>query len=88
MKVLNFRSYQLIAILIASFSFLISVLQAQYIYDGHHWGLMASNAKDLIEEKHPIEKYLYNTAYLQQLFILFLLKLVILKLFQFFMGHH
>ena len=53
MRSLNFRSYKYIAILIAIFSFFISIWQAQYIYDGHHWGLMASNAKDLLDGKTP-----------------------------------
>ena len=56
MKVSNFRNYKIIVIIISIFSFIISVWQSQYIYDGHHWGLMASNAADLLRGKVPYKE--------------------------------
>ena len=53
MKVSNFRNHKTIVIIISIFSFTISVWQSQYVYDGHHWGLMASNANDLLRGKLP-----------------------------------
>ncbi len=86
MKVLNFRSYQLIAILIASFSFLISVLQAQYIYDGHHWGLMASNAKDLIEGKTPYREIFIQYGIFTTIVHSFFIKISNFKVISIFYG--
>ena len=53
MKVSNFRNHKTIVIIISIFSFTISIWQSQYVYDGHHWGLMASNATDLLRGKLP-----------------------------------
>jgi len=56
MKVSNFRNYKTIVIIISIFSFIISVWQSQFVYDGHHWGLMTSNATDLLRGKLPYKE--------------------------------
>lgn len=49
-------NYKIIVIFISIFSFLISVWQSTYVYDPHHWGLMASNAFDFLNNKIPYEE--------------------------------
>ena len=56
MKTANIDNYKLIVIAISLFSFLISVWQSTYVYDAHHWGLVASNAYDLLNNKIPYKE--------------------------------
>ncbi len=56
MKISIIDNYKIIVIFICIFSFLISVWQSTYIYDSHHWGLMASNAFDFLNNKMPYEE--------------------------------
>ena len=56
MKISNINNYKIIVITISLFSFLISVWQSTYVYDGHHWGLVASNAYDLLNHKVPYKE--------------------------------
>lgn len=56
MKISITDNYKIIVIFISIFSFLISVWQSTYIYDSHHWGLMASNAFDFLNNKMPYEE--------------------------------
>jgi len=56
MKISITDNYKIIVIFISILSFLISVWQSTYIYDSHHWGLMASNAFDFLNNKMPYEE--------------------------------
>ena len=56
MKTANIDNYKIIVIAISLFSFLISVWQSPYVYDAHHWGLVASNAYDLLNNKIPYKE--------------------------------
>ncbi len=86
MKGLKFRSYQFLAILIAIFSFFISIWQAQYIYDGHHWGLMASNAKDLLEGKTPYRDIFVQYGLFTTIIHSFFMKISDFKVISIFYG--
>ena len=55
-------------LILSFFSFLISIYQAQYYYDGHHWGLMLSNAIDLINGKKPYEEIFIQYGILKTIF--------------------
>ncbi len=46
----------LFIIILSTLSFFISIYQSKYYYDGHHWGLMLSNAVDFLNGKKPYEE--------------------------------
>lgn len=56
MKISNSNNYKIIVITISVFSFLFSVWQSKYVYDAHHWGLVASNAYDFLNDKIPYKE--------------------------------
>ena len=56
MKFSNINNYKIIVIAISLFSFFISIWQSTYVYDAHHWGLVTSNAYDLLNNKIPYKE--------------------------------
>ena len=48
--------YYSLTILISLISFFLSVYYSQFHYDGHHFGLVYDNAKDLIDGKKPYKE--------------------------------
>ena len=56
MKISNTNNYKIIVVTISLFSFFISVWQSTYVYDAHHWGLVASNAYDFSNNKMPYKE--------------------------------
>ncbi len=56
MKISIKNNYKIIVFAISIFSFCISIWQSTYVYDAHHWGLMASNAFDLLNNKVPYKE--------------------------------
>ena len=49
------------------YSLYFSVVQGSYIYDGYHWGLVASNANDLINGKLPYKDFFVHYGFLTTL---------------------
>ena len=45
-----------------------SVFQGSYIYDGFHWGLVASNAQDLLNGKKPYKDFFVHYGFLTVFF--------------------
>lgn len=56
MRIPSISNYKIIVIVISIFSFWISVWQSIYVYDAHHWGLMASNANEFLNDKLPYKE--------------------------------
>ena len=52
----NIYKYNFLSLLLISFSAALSLYLYQYVYDGHHHGLMFSNAVDLLNSKKPFEE--------------------------------
>ena len=75
MKVSNSNNYKIIVITISVFSFLFSVWQSKYVYDAHHWGLVASNAYDFLNDKIP-----YKEIFIQYGILTTLLHSIFMKL--------
>lgn len=46
-----------IVVLFCLYSLIGSIAQGKYTYDGYHWGLVASNAKDLLDGKIPYKDF-------------------------------
>lgn len=49
-------------------SFFGSVFQGSYIYDGFHWGLVASNGQDFLNGKKPYDDFFVHYGFLTVLF--------------------
>lgn len=76
----------LLVLIISFFSFIFSVFQAKYYYDGHHWGLMLSNAIDLIDGKIPYEEIFIQYGIITTLLHVLFLKLGDLNILSLFYG--
>lgn len=76
----------LLVLIISFFSFIFSVFQAKYYYDGHHWGLMLSNAIDLIDGKIPYEEIFIQYGIVTTLLHVLFLKLGDLNILSLFYG--
>jgi len=50
------KKYIIISLLIILLSSFLSIFFNQYVYDGHHHGLMFSNAHDLLNSKNPYKE--------------------------------
>ena len=75
MKISTTENFKIIVIFISIFSFLISVWQSTYIYDSHHWGLMASNAFDFLNDKKPYKEIFIQYGILTTIIHSFFMKL-------------
>ena len=67
MKKINFfinYKYNLIVLLVLIFFSVLSLYIYQFIYDGHHHGLMFSNAIDLLNAKKPYEEIFIQYGFL------------------------
>lgn len=58
----------LFIIILSILSLIISIYQSKYYYDGHHWGLMLSNAIDLLNYKKPYEEIFIQYGILNTIF--------------------
>ena len=61
-KLHKFINFDYLNIVLILFFFLFSIYVIRYHYDGHHIGLIYSNALDLINGKTPYKEILYNTV--------------------------
>ena len=50
--------------ILAFFSFIGSIYQGSYIYDGFHWGLVTSNAQDFLSGKKPYKDFFVHYGFL------------------------
>ena len=66
-KLENSRT-NLILLFFLSYSFLGSVNQGAHVYDGYHWGLVASNANDFLSGKLPYKDFFVHYGFLTILF--------------------
>ena len=74
-KILNFKIQNVAIVLFGLFSFLGSMHQGSYVYDGFHWGLVASNASDFLNGKKPYDDFFVHYGFLTVLFQSFSLKI-------------
>ena len=74
-KILNFKIQNVAIVLFGLFSFLGSMHQGSYIYDGFHWGLVASNASDFLNGKKPYDDFFVHYGFLTVLIQSFSLKI-------------
>lgn len=65
-----------ITFILSFLSFFGSILQSLYVYDGHHWGLVASNAYELLDNKIP-----YKEIFIQYGILTTILHSISLKIF-------
>ena len=65
-----------ITFILSFLSFFGSIMQSLYVYDGHHWGLMASNAYELLDNKIP-----YKEIFIQYGILTTVLHSISLKIF-------
>ena len=63
-----------------------SCWQAQYVYDGHHWGLMASNANDLLKGKIPYKEIFIQYGLFTTIIHAFFIKISGFKIISIFYG--
>ena len=54
----------LVIFILAFFSFVGSIYQGSYIYDGFHWGLVSSNAQDFLNGKKPYKDFFVHYGFL------------------------
>ena len=73
--VFDLKKKDLIILFFSLFSFVGSVYQGSYIYDGFHWGLVASNAQDLLNGKQPYKEFFVHYGFLTTLFQAIALKI-------------
>ena len=64
----NIYKENLFLLLFALFIFVGSVYQGKYIYDGFHWGLVASNAEDYLNQKLPYKDFFVHYGFLTVVF--------------------
>lgn len=64
----NINHKTLFIIILSILSFVISIYQSKYYYDGHHWGLMLSNAIDFLDGKKPYEEIFIQYGILNTIF--------------------
>ena len=64
----NIYKENLFLLLFALFIFIGSVYQGKYIYDGFHWGLVASNAEDYLNQKLPYKDFFVHYGFLTVVF--------------------
>ncbi len=86
MNITSPRNFKFLAIVIPLFSFLISIWQSQYVYDGHHWGLMVSNANDLLKGKAPYKEIFIQYGLFTTIIHAFFIKLSSYKVISIFYG--
>ena len=86
MNITSPRNFKYLAIAIPLFSFLISIWQSQYVYDGHHWGLMASNANDLLKGKAPYKEIFIQYGLFTTIIHAFFIKISGYKVISIFYG--
>ena len=58
------KKSSLVVFSFAIFSFVGSIYQGSYIYDGFHWGLISSNAQDLLNGKKPYKDFFVHYGFL------------------------
>ena len=68
MKKLLLQKTNLVIVIFLLYSFYFSIIQGSYIYDGYHWGLVASNANDFINGKLPYKDFFVHYGFLTLLF--------------------
>ena len=66
----------IITIILSFLSLCGSIWQSAYVYDGHHWGLMASNAYELLNNKIP-----YKEIFIQYGILTTIIHAISLKIF-------
>ena len=64
-----------LAIFFCLYSFLGSLNQGRFNYDGYHWGLVASNAKDFLEGKLPYKDFFVHYGIITLIFQTLALKI-------------
>ena len=76
-KAINYNPLLWVFLLfICLYSFYGSINQGSYIYDGFHWGLVASNANDFLNGKLP-----YKDFFVHYGFVTLLIQSIIYKIF-------
>ena len=85
-KLHKYTNFNFLNIILISFFFLLAIYIIRYHYDGHHIGLMYSNALDLINGKSPYKDIFIQYGFLTTLIHAFLLtlfdnKVIILSIF-------
>ena len=86
LKLHKFINFHYLNIILISFFFLFAIYVITYHYDGHHIGLVYSNALDLINGKNPYKDNFIQYGFLTTLIHAFLLtlfdnKVIILSVF-------
>ena len=86
LKLHKFINFHYLNIILISFFFLFAIYVITYHYDGHHIGLVYSNALDLINGKNPYKDIFIQYGFLTTLIHAFLLtlfdnKVIILSVF-------
>ena len=76
MNLSTFNKPITIIFVLSFLSFFGSILQSLYVYDGHHWGLMASGAYELLDNKIP-----YKEIFIQYGILTTVLHSISLKIF-------
>ena len=66
-KIILSNKTNIVLYLFLFYSFYFSVKQGSYIYDGYHWGLVASNANDFINGKLPYKDFFVHYGFLTTL---------------------
>jgi len=66
-KIILSNKTNLFTYLFLFYSLYFSINQGSYIYDGYHWGLVASNANDLINGKLPYKDFFVHYGFLTTL---------------------
>ena len=67
-KKTKFFFHNIFVIIILILLFLGSIYQGSFIYDGFHWGLVASNAYDLLDGKLPYKDFFVHYGFLTVFF--------------------
>ena len=75
-KIINLNKHNLIIFFLGLLSFIGSIYQGSYIYDGFHWGLVGSNAQDFLNGKKP-----YGDFFVHYGFLTVLLQSLALKIY-------
>ena len=73
----HFKSLNLLLISISIISILGGLWQNQYVYDGYHWGLIFTNALELLNGKDP-----YSEIFLEYGFLTVFINGITLKIFE------
>ena len=60
--------FWIVAIFFCLYFLLGSLSQGRYVYDGFHWGLLASNANDLLNGKLPYKDFFVHYGILTLVF--------------------